>query len=829
MHEDHIASHENLKESHTRNLNELQRNMLSSLQGESNERCKSLQEMNGMLTAHINDSVTREGDERARQFQEMMCRLESETTELRTKLTELAEQTHQLLDSEGQTRQEGDAALRNLINESISHEGEVRNAQIQDLSKVLSEGFQSQSSNIESEAQARQEADAALRSLINDSVSHECEVRNAQFQDLSKMLSEGFQSQSSNIESEARARQEADAALRSLINESVSHESNVRNTQLQELAKWQSDGFTSQSKTIESEHEAWQQALQELNVMLRAVVNESVSRESNERGMQLQEMMRRLEKETVDHNTKLSELMGSHEQLHLLHRNLETSHAELSSKLFDGDKIHMEKYSRLESRLEEHRETHHNLLEEERRQRAQSDQKVHEMLDATLRSLINESISHESDVRNAQLQELSKFQSDGLKSQSKNLESEHEAWTQAVQELNAMLRTLISESVSRESDERGMQLQEMMLKLADLEASHADLSSKHFDGHQMHTKNFNELQSQLGQHREAQQNLFKTERRDRAMELENQGEMLAGQIEELLGHEASARKTQVQDIMQRLDSSGLKLDRLMSSYDAHADALALERKAKEEQLADVQNAMQDLNIRTNAIEALTKGSGGLSEGLKLEIGSRCAALKDELTDEHKRTYKQLEQMTGNTRDQLVKMCDNVRVENVKKANALQGSISGLQTALEAERTAHRESHEEHMRTISAERDARNRQNAEIRADYKREIAKEHQERVDAVADQKKDIFKTLRGGSITGQGNTYKPDLSSVNGPVLGGPGCGEGMKNGQDINFDELPELEKLHSISSLGHRLKIIGTSSPKKQETFTAPRSVTMMTPT
>lgn len=119
-----------------------------------------------------------------------------------------------------------------------------------------------------------------------------------------------------------------------------------------------------------------------------------------------------------------------------------------------------------------------------------------------------------------------------------------------------------------------------------------------------------------------------------------------------------------------------------------------------------------------------------------------------------------------------------------------------------------------MRTVSAERDARNRQNQEIRAEYKREIAKEHQERVDAAADQKKDIFKTLRGGSITGQGNAYKPDLSSVNGPVLGGPGRGEGMKNGQDINFAELPELERMHSISSLGHRLSIIGTLSPKKQ---------------
>merc|ERR1712007_97957 len=97
-----------------------------------------------------------------------------------------------------------------------------------------------------------------------------------------------------------------------------------------------------------------------------------------------------------------------------------------------------------------------------------------------------------------------------------------------------------------------------------------------------------------------------------------------------------------------------------------------------------------------------------------------------------------------------------RAENVKKVNSLQGSINGLQTALEAERTAHRESHDEQMRTVSAERDARNRQNAEIRADYKREIAKEHQERLDDAADQRKDMFKLLRGGGpTTGVGTSF--------------------------------------------------------------------------
>merc|ERR1712206_61443 len=168
---------------------------------------------------------------------------------------------------------------------------------------------------------------------------------------------------------------------------------------------------------------------------------------------------------------------------------------------------------------------------------------------------------------------------------------------------------------------------------------------------------------------------------------------------------------------------------------------------------------------------------------------------------------------ANTRDQMAKMCEAAKAENNKKISILQGSINGLQGAQEADRMAFREAREEQMRTIQNEREARNRQNAEIRADYKREIAKEHQERLDDAADQKKDIFKTLRGGSITGQGNTYKPDLSSVNGPVLGGPARGEAGNNGQDLNFEELPELEKMHSISSLGHRLSIIGTFSPKK----------------
>merc|ERR1712064_259209 len=108
-------------------------------------------------------------------------------------------------------------------------------------------------------------------------------------------------------------------------------------------------------------------------------------------------------------------------------------------------------------------------------------------------------------------------------------------------------------------------------------------------------------------------------------------------------------------------------------------------------------------------------------------------LKEEFANEQKKTNQQVDQ----------------KAENNKKISIVQGSINGLQTAQEADRMAFREAREEQMRSLQNEREARNRQNAEIRADYKREIVKEHQERLDDAADQRKDMFKLLRGGGPT--------------------------------------------------------------------------------
>merc|ERR1712064_228387 len=169
-------------------------------------------------------------------------------------------------------------------------------------------------------------------------------------------------------------------------------------------------------------------------------------------------------------------------------------------------------------------------------------------------------------------------------------------------------------------------------------------------------------------------------------------------------------------------------------------------------------------------------------------------------------------MTTNTREQMNKMCDNIKAESVKKVSILQGSINGLQAALEADRMAFREAREEQMRTLQSEREARSRQNAELRADYKREILKEHQERVDDAADQRKDIFRSLRTGTpTTGQGASLNPDLASLEGPVLE-PAQRPGQGTGPTFaSLDALPELDKKHSISSLGKRLSVMGSISP------------------
>merc|ERR1712137_37331 len=384
--------------------------------------------------------------------------------------------------------------------------------------------------------------------------------------------------------------------------------------------------------------------------------------------------------------------------------------------------------------------------------RARDDQE----LNGALRKLINESASHECDVRNAQLQELnqrlneeaseqntrtaelrgscdqlegkynelSKLQSDDFQSQSKNIESEHEAWKQALQEMDAMLRTLINESVS---------------------------------------------------------------------------------------HENTERNVQVQDLMRRVDSH----------QDMNQNAFDVERKTTDEQIANVQNAMQNLarqtaeerQVRGDAIEAVTKGS----EGLKQEIGAKLATLKEEFSREDEMTRQQLAQLAANTREQMVQLTDGAKEDTAKRVAIWQGSVSGLQNALEQDRMAFREAREEQMRNMQSEREARTRQNAEIRADYKREIMKEHQDRMDHVADLRKDIYKSLRGE--TGQGASHDPSLEAVDGPNLG-PGQGSDKGSGpQFASMDGLSELDKKHTINSLGQRLSQMERISPKP--TFRTPQ--------
>merc|ERR1712137_298674 len=357
--------------------------------------------------------------------------------------------------------------------------------------------------------------------------------------------------------------------------------------------------------------------------------------------------------------------------------------------------------------------------------------------------------SHECDVRNAQLQELnqrlneeaseqntrtaelrgscdqlegkynelSKLQSDDFQSQSKNIESEHEAWKQALQEMDAMLRTLINESVS---------------------------------------------------------------------------------------HENTERNVQVRDLMRRVDSH----------QDMNQNAFDVERKTTDEQIANVQNAMQNLarQTRGDAIEAVSKGS----EGLKQDIGAKLANLKEEFSREDELTRQQLGQLAANTREQIVQLTDGAKEDAAKKVAIWQGSISGMQNALEQDRVAFRDAREEQMRFIQSEREARTRQNAEMRADYKREIMKEHQDRMDHVSDLRKDIYKSLRGE--TGQGAGLDPSLAAVDGPDLG-LGQGSGTSGPQYGSMDGLSDFDKKHTFNSLGQRLSQTERISPKP--TFRTPQ--------
>merc|ERR1712137_149804 len=365
--------------------------------------------------------------------------------------------------------------------------------------------------------------------------------------------------------------------------------------------------------------------------------------------------------------------------------------------------------------------------------------------------LINESISREGEVRNAQIQDLAKLQSDGFQSQSNNIQSEQEARQRADQELNGLLTTLINESVSRENDERNKQLQDLMSRWEagnadlymkhdehcnkhqelvalhrDLEASHADLTSKHLVGHQLHNNNYSQLGDQL-----------------------------------------QAALQEVRNGLQNLATEN-----------------AADTRSWEE--------------RCNAIDAFSKENAEQTERLKQEIPTK------------------LSEFEVSVREQTAKMV----TENAKKISIVQGVLNGMQSVIESERMKDRESEEELMRTMQCDRDNVKRLTNEVRTELKRDLAKEIQDRQDALQEQRSEILDKVRGGTRAkkdGQGATENATATPGEAAADGSPFKGSPVKAGgrvapQIVALEE-PEEKKPHSIGSLGHRLSLIkGSTSPK-----------------
>merc|ERR1712007_94698 len=212
-------------------------------------------------------------------------------------------------------------------------------------------------------------------------------------------------------------------------------------------------------------------------------------------------------------------------------------------------------------------------------------------LDAALRKLINESLNHEAEVRNGGLQEMSIR----LGSQAADLNNK------------------INELFSSQAQLAGSHQQ--------LEGRHDELSKLQSNGFRKHSENMDleheawtrALQEMRGKHDEhcvkhqdlvsLHDNLEASHVAGNQRHLQNCNQ-LQSQLEELLGRENAERNAQVQDIMRRLDS-------MMASTNAQLES---EHVAKEEQF----------------------------EGLRREIGSKCANLKEEFANERKKTNQQVD-------------------------------------------------------------------------------------------------------------------------------------------------------------------------------------------
>merc|ERR1712007_258333 len=267
-----------------------------------------------------------------------------------------------------------------------------------------------------------------------------------------------------------------------------------------------------------------------------------------------------------------------------------------------------------------------------------------------------------------------------------------------------------------------------------LEASHVDLSAKHADGHQLHTDNYsqlgNQLQAGLAEVRNGLQNLAIENADDtknwveRCNAIDAFSKDSAGQ----LGDQLQAGFTEVRNGLQNLATEN-----------------AEDTKSWEE--------------RCNAIDAFSK-----------ECAEQCERLKEEVPT-------QLSQLQASICEQTAKMVEAGKAENAKKIQVVHGIVTGMQSVIESERMKDRESEEELMRTMQCDRDNVKRAVNDVRTELKRDLAKEHQDRLDAALEQRSEILDKVRGGTRPrkeAQGATEDASVTLGVGVGVGGVTLGE-------------------------------------------------------
>lgn len=236
--------------------------------------------------------------------------------------------------------------------------------------------------------------------------------------------------------------------------------------------------------------------------------------------------------------TSHDELASSHQKLLSSHWDLESSHKELSKKYSEVSKLCTECRDQLDFSLKSEREARQELFETEANNRTRE---VHE-LGATLRCLITESVKRESGDRGAQVKELMQrvnaaVDEPGKRSAQQHgevgstqvptaipgnfevlreqfeavLENDRKAWkeraevegasrVQELHELSATLNRTINESMSRESNNRRTQIQEVSQQLINSCKALEDTIS---ENHKSHVESHQQLESLFESEREA--------------------------------------------------------------------------------------------------------------------------------------------------------------------------------------------------------------------------------------------------------------------------------------------------------------------------------------